>query len=87
VFGVQHCRLHQSGDPGQQGCDHRNADRRGKTDDQRPRRAHGEGSLPEYERDAKPSDRPELRTHNHGADDQDRLVEQDADAGDQGRDL
>ncbi len=37
------------------------------------------------QRDAEPGERPELRADDHGADDQDQLVGEDADSGDQRR--
>ena len=66
---------------GQVGGDHpdREADEEGE------RRAPGERAVAVDERHADPRDRPEVRPDDHRPDDQDRLVEVDADRGDQHR--
>ena len=57
----------------------------GKPDRQRRQRAPCHGRALLHERDAEARQRPELRADDHRADDQDRLVEEDADRGDQHR--
>src|SRR3954447_13590600 len=60
------------------------ADGEGKAEGERRRGAAGERAAQLDERHAEAGEWPELRSHDHRADDEDRAVEEDADCGDDG---
>ena len=62
-------------EPGEQ---HRTDHPDGEADDERERRPGRQRGPPLHQRDAKRGERPELRADDHRADDEDRLIEEDA---------